>query len=180
MYCQVHCWPRCKWKATDSVLGCCFMSSWFSFLLIMFVVVGQVCFSYQPLASCHENSMKCHCWLYLHRACSWILLLSKISPRHEIFAMNLSTWWKNFKTYGELSLPLLFLCLLSLCMRCSTCGCSYNELCLLLFLFVHSLPTPISNLPWSISTWFCSTNNWMIWEVLKWNHDSISAKLNLW
>jgi len=139
MYCQVHCWPRSKWKATDSVLWCCFMSSWFSFLLIMFVVVGQVCFSYQPLASCHENSMKCHCWLYLHRACSWILLLSKISPRHEIFAMNLSTWWKNFKTYGELSLPLLFLWLLSFCMRCSTFACSSDELCLLLFLFVDSV-----------------------------------------
>ena len=128
--------------------------------------------------------VKCH-WLsiYLHCGCSWILLLKQ----KWVTCMRLSVWICPpgelslfVETYGELTTPFWFLCLLSLCMRCSTCGCSYNELCLLLFLFVHSLPTPISNLPWSISTWFCSTNNWMIWEVLKWNHDSISAKLNLW
>ena len=61
----------------------------------------KVCFYCQPLTSHYENSMnvidsiyivlvvKCH-WLYLHCACSWILLLSKNGlsawdVRHEFF-----------------------------------------------------------------------------------------------
>ena len=79
------------------------MESYSSYFLVLFNVCPvlfphDVCtvaycskglFSCQALASCYENSMKCH-WLYLHRACcemsltiylhcgcSWILLLSK-------------------------------------------------------------------------------------------------------
>ena len=103
MYCQVHSWTRSKWKSTHLIFGYCLMSGRFSFLMMFapFACCRKVCFYCQPLTSRYENSMnvidsiyivlvvKCH-WLYLHCACSWILLLSKNGlsawdVRHEFF-----------------------------------------------------------------------------------------------